>query len=79
MVAGVEALLRDAVVIGLSVGGERQEAQHQAAVDGQDLVLAGLNVPERNHFDQPASLLFRQVLGLGGIRFHVIELPMSGV
>src|SRR5262249_48111090 len=34
MVAGVEPLLGEAVVIGLGVGGQRQEAQHQPLLSG---------------------------------------------
>ena len=55
------------------------EAGGAAAIDGQHVVLAGLDVPHADHGDQPGALLLGEVLRLGEVLVEVGELPAVGV
>src|SRR5215470_1729068 len=46
-----------------------------AAVERKDIVLAGLDVPQRNHLDQLGPVRSGQVIGLRGIVDQVVKLP----
>ena len=56
-----------------------REAQGAAAVDRQDVVLAGLDVPHADHGDQPVALLRGEVVGFREILVEVVKLPALGI
>ena len=55
------------------------KALQTTPVDRQDLVLARLHVPGRDHVDQLLAIGSLDVVVLGGVLGHVVELPPMGV
>ena len=54
------------------LGSRIKNTRRTACVDGQDLVLAGLDIPQRDQFDQLVPLLAGHVMVLGEVLSHVI-------
>ena len=71
------------VDVGLAILGQLRalvgEAQRAAAVEREDVVFAGLHVPERDHLDQLRAVRGGEIGRLGRVLGEVVKLPVLGV
>ena len=56
-----------------------EETGRTARVDGQHVIFAGLDVPERDHLDQFIAVLIGHVVVFGEVLGDVIEFPAGGI